>query len=251
MSRAQHHLLAGPLTLVVMASLLAIGNAGADDPIPRPLERKINMMDRVIDDLLHESPNWLISGSSPCNSLYLEGYGVLFAFEASLVNRGSNYLSGLFDGRRGDFLDLSGIRVEEEDGRIIVYRPEDDDEGYVIGMDPDDEEYDEEDEDEDEEEELEEAIDKLRDRRKRRDEQRYQHGKDELVEVLVDYGETLTELPNSEVVAIAAFLDDDSFFRRKKISRLVLKARVPDLREYGEGKITFDEMSKRVVTEEY
>ena len=55
-------------------------------------------------------------------------------------------------------------------------------------------------------------------------------GKQELIDALADYGETMTALRDDQWVAIAAFLGDDQYFKERQISRLVIKARARDLR---------------------
>ena len=68
---------------------------------------------------------------------------------------------------------------------------------------------------------------------------------------LLDYGETLTPLRDDQWVAVAAFLSRNKFFETSGISRLLIKARMSDLRDHGKGRITESEMRSRVVVEEY
>lgn len=243
---------------LLLGALLALAVTG-----PRPaaaegdatrerLGRQTKLMERVIDEVLRESPFFLVYGTEYTHSIYLEEFGVLFTFEASLV--------------RGDMaheLDLSflrQLRIDSEDGKVTIWRERDEEEGedsteseqaedeYLLRLD---------------EEDLADGdvIEKIKKKAeasaaKRADEipaeaERYAEGKKELVDALIDYGETLTTLRDDQWVAIAAFLMNSKFFDETKISRLLIKARMNDLRAFGTERIDEEEMRRRVVVEEY
>ena len=76
-------------------------------------------------------------------------------------------------------------------------------------------------------------------------------GKGELIQALLDYGETLTQLKSGQWIAVAAFLQNDSFFEKNKLSRLVVKAKIDDLRGFSEGSIDEKSMRAKILVEEY
>jgi predicted GNAT family N-acyltransferase len=79
--------------------------------------------------------------------------------------------------------------------------------------------------------------------------QTYEKGRQELIDALADYGETLTALRDDQWVAIAAFLKDNDYFRDRSISRLVIKARMRDLR--ASDQLSREALLARIVVEEY
>ena len=72
-----------------------------------------------------------------------------------------------------------------------------------------------------------------------------------IVDVFLDYGDTLTSLEDDQWVAVVAFLRDSSYFSEARISHLALKAKASDLRAYASEKISEKEMVKRIVKDEY
>ncbi len=233
------------LGLILLTTWVAVASAVAGG-VSKRLKRQVSVMEAVLSEVLIESPNLLVSGGGPVFGVYLEEFGVVFGLEASLVETSRFNLPNF----------LSRYRVETDDGGLVtIYIPgdEDEDEDYV--------EYDELDEDYDDEEYEDEGVDDatLRilsrrarsNRRGKRDARRYEGGKEELLEALIDYGETLSALSNDQSVAIAAYLTDSSYFRDRKISRLVIKAKMSDLRANSEGKLSEEKLLERIVTEEY
>ncbi|MBU1701123.1 MAG: hypothetical protein KJ970_19905 [Candidatus Eisenbacteria bacterium] len=218
------------VTGVILAFFLAIAwtvanPADASDKTDiKKLKRQTNVMTKVIDEALVDSPNLLVYSSNPTHDLYLEEFGVVFTFEASLVDKGSNWKDLSF---------LKNFKVQTDDGKII------------ISKDSEDEDAEELDEEEAEE------VEKWRDKDSQRDERLYTRGKEELIDVLIYYGDTMDRLPDDSWVAIAAFLKNSDYFVTNRISQLILKAKVRDLKAYGEDKLTDEEMIAKVVVEEY
>jgi hypothetical protein len=217
-------------TVVIAAGLILttgwVQNAtfAQDEHVSDRLKRQINLMEEIIDEVLIESPYLLIFGGDPTHGIYLDEFGVLFAFEASLVDK---------DWEWSDFPWIRNkFRIETEDGKIIIYKGDDDDDDeIVIEGDEDIEDW-------------------LKDK-EAHEMKTYESGKTELIDVLTDYGETLTRLRDNHWVAIAAFLRDTEYFRSRKISRLILKAKMSDLRAHAQDRITRDELLTRIVEEEY
>jgi len=205
------------------AGLLVSRAYGVEPPESRKMSRQIDVMEKIVDQVLIDSPNFLVSGRGNTRGLYIENYGVVFTFSASLVNKGKGW----------NFDFGEGFKVLRQDGKdVIVIEPDEKDKGK----------------DKDSEKDVE---DMLSDREDRVQERLYKRGKAELVDVFLDYGDTLTTLEKGQWVAIVAFLRDSSYFSDQHISRLALKAKIEDLRAYASEKISEEEMVKRIVEEEY
>jgi len=223
-----------------LAILLVAPDATGE--MSRSLKRKIDLLENVVDQVLIDSPNFLVSGRGTTHGLFLEEYGVLFTFEASLVSRDLDrgFLAGNWDY-------FKNLRFEQDDeGRIIIYREGDDeDDDSLIEILTEDEL---EDMDEEDLEEL--SMHQMRARDGKRQERRYESGKEELVEALIDYGDMLSDLDDGQSVAIVAFLVDSSFFDKEELSQLMIRAKMRDLRAYADGDIDEDEMIERVEIQE-
>lgn len=205
-----------------------------DGDVPRKLSRKINVFERILSDVLHDSPYWLIHGSNPAHGIYLDGFGVLFCFEASLVSNqwsvGRNFISGLRD-----------YRIQVDGGRFIILNDDDDNMEIII----DGEELDDMDKDEIEEYIADRKMSRAK--REKKEARRYERGKEELIEMLIDYGDNLPGLKDNEWVAITAFLDGDDFFEDNDCEHLVIKAKAGDLK----SGLDEEEMMKLIVVESY
>jgi hypothetical protein len=216
--------------LVVVVLLLGLLSARAfavDPPDSKKMARQMEVMEGIIDQVLVDSPNFLVYGRKNTYGLYVQDLGIIFTFSASLVQK---------KWKGEEFWSWGGVEIEEEDGQIILRRK------------------DRKDRDEGEEEDEEGAEDEGRDfATKYRDHQErlYKQGKTELVDVLLDYGDTITTLKDDQWVGIVAFLRDSDFFLDNKISRLVLKAKIGDLRAYSAERINQEDMVKRMVIEEF
>jgi hypothetical protein len=207
--------------LILALGLVAVDSAMAGD-VSRRMERDINLMEEIVSDLLVESPYWLVSSGGPAYGVYVDGFGVIINFRASLVSGSS------WSRKRHGFSILGGLFKD----RIIIH--DDDDDDYYDDDFDDDEEY-----------------EKWRDRRKRRESRCYEKGKQELYDLLTDVGDLLDELGDEEWVAMAVFLEDHRYFRKNKLSRLFLKVRAADMRALEAGRITTEEFTQRVVEDEY
>ncbi len=224
-----------PPGILALGAALLFAPTGAeaqDAAIPRRLERKINVMEKVLNEVLRESPNWLVGGGGDyTRSVYLDEFGVIFAFDATLVSKGlgSGYID--FDGL-SILKDLKDIRIEQDGDKVVVFR----DSNKDGKKDEEDEGL---------------TFEQLREKRREREADRYAKGKDELIETLIDYGDTLTELRDDQFVAITAFLENIDLLEEGEITHLILKAKVSDLRALADGKITRDTLLKRLSVIEY
>ncbi len=229
----------GLVCLIGIAFLAStMSPAAADDKVSRKLTRKINVMERVLDEVLHDSPNLLIHSDRPTNGIHLDGFGVLFTFKASLAHKSHSFSSGL-----GFIKDLRDWRINTNDDRVVIHYNDDDDYHYEYDSDDDeDDEYDDEDE-----EEYYEDVKKWRARRKNSEKRLYEKGREELIETLIDYGDSMPGVDDNEWVCIAAFLSGDDFFKDNDCSHLVIKAKIRDLK----AGLSEEEMKELIVVEEY
>jgi hypothetical protein len=222
-------------TLIVLAALLLgllfVTRVDASEaPVSRKMARQIDVMERIIDQVLIDSPNFLVHGRDNARGLFLEEFGVLFTFDASLV--------------RGKGEDYSKLFQKWEKG----FRIEKDDEGKTVLVIPD---FSADEEDLEEAEEVAEGVRSWREREADRENRLYLRGKAEMVDVLLDYGDTVTTLDDDRWVAIVAYLRDSALFEVEDFSKLILKAKVGDLRKYASEEISEEEMIKRIVETEY
>jgi len=241
------------LGLALAFACAAVATAGASDgKVTDKMKKQIRVMEGMLDSILLDSPNLLIAGSHVAHGLYLDEFGVILAFEASLTGGGFDF------GRSLEF--LKNIRVESDKDKTIIWHEGSDDEEAQKEI-------------EEAKKDLEEAKKDLEEAKKQAEhaeqerrvyvlgrdaegkeagqsaQETYEKGKQELIDALIDYGETLTSLRDDQWVAIAAFLKDNQYFSDQKISRLVIKARIRDLR--ASTQMSRDAMLGRMVIEEY
>lgn len=266
MTRHQAQRTAGRTAVVLGLALAfacaALAPAGASDgKIPDKMKKQIRVMEGMLDSILLDSPNLLVAGSHVTHGVYLDEFGVVLAFEASLTGGGFDF------GRSLEF--LKNIRVESDKDKTVIWHEKADAEQAQEEYESQKEALEDAKEElEAKKEELEQAKEQAehakQDQERRvyviggdRDEkdaaqsakETYDKGKQELIDALVDYGETLTALRDDQWVAIAAFLKDNQYFSDQKMSRLVIKARIRDLR--ASGQLSRDALLGRMVIEEY
>jgi len=208
------------------AAALALGAASpaaAQDSGPPgsgKLQRQVDVFERFASQMLLDSPNFLVSGSQAARGIYIDCYGVLVSFNASLIQHDDDEKAWKW---------WKGSYKIKRDGDKIYVVPE--------GGDTEDgEEID---------------FEEWQDRKAKRVSRTYDRGKQEIVDLLLDYGDLITRLQDDQWVAVAGFLRDTEFLEDKGISHLVVKASVKDLKAYGAGDIKEDEMVSRMVVEEY
>jgi hypothetical protein len=198
--------------LLALAWVLPAGAA----EISAKLQKQIKLIEQVISEVIVESPNWLVSSGGPVTGTYLEGYGAVFSFDASLVGSKS---SGTSWGKLGK--------------------------GFIVWDDKKEKFTFESDEKTDEEE-------SLRDRKDKREDRRYERGKEELAEALIDYADALSELADEEWVVLVVALDEDhDYFQEQDLHRLILKAKVGDLKRHAAGSLADSELASRIAVEQY
>lgn len=201
--------------IVGLLGLVAAVATGAETGTSR-LERKVQVLERVFDEVLQQSPNVVVmSPRGVARGVVLEGYGAVFMLSASLPGR---------------FLwspeNLPRIAGSAEDHNLFMFRLEAD--GEQGASSP--------------EEESAKAAKKRA--------ERLAALKTELTDAMLDYGPTLTELPDDSWLAVAAFLGGDRLLGAGEGTRLVLRARMRDLRQYTSGALSREAAAKRVMVEQ-
>jgi hypothetical protein len=182
------------------------------------MARQIGVMEKIVNQVLVDSPNFFIQERENCRGMYVKDSGLVFTFSASLVEK---------DWDLDKLLSWDDIEVEKTG------------EGYKIKTGKKNGKQDPEHEDE-EPVEIDEAT--LR----KKQERTYLRGKTELIDVILDYGDTLTTLESGKYLTIVGYLRDSDYFDEEGFSRLILKAKIDDIRAYGTGKISEDDMIKRI-----
>jgi hypothetical protein len=200
--------------VLLLGTVVALAEA-ADDAGER-LERKVRVMERVLDEVLLQSPNVLVDPSGAARGLVLEGYGILFTVE---IKVGTAYL-----------MRMPAMPVSPDGEEVIVVprapRP---------GRDWDEESG---------------SWEEWRAESESQRTEHYAAFKIELIDALIDYGGTLSELADDRWVAVAAFLDGRSFLGGGSGGRLMIKLKMRDLRQYNSGALSRAAVIKKVVVEE-
>jgi len=211
--------------LVTGLCLLVAGTAAAQKGMDTRLKRQIGVMERILDEVLVESPNLLVHSSQPTNGLYLDEYGVVFLIEASFANNFEDWKNMTFG---------SYSIEQDDDGNITIIRK-----GKGKGN---------EEQEELDEEEADMAWEKVQEKRQT---EQYANGKKELIDAVLDYGETLSALGGSQYVTVALFLDKEEFFGKDETTHLVIKAKMDDLRSLSAQRLSREAMEKKLSIEEY
>ena len=191
-----------------------------DPPSSEKMARQIGVMEKIVNQVLVDSPNFFIQERENCRGMYVKDSGLVFTFSASLVEK---------DWDLDKLLSWGDVEVHKTD------------EGYTINRGKKGKDSEESEEDE---EEVEEIPDEATLRKKQ--ERTYLRGKAELIDVILDYGDTLTTLEAGKHLTIVGYLRDSDYFEEENFSRIILKAKIDDIRAYGTEKISEDEMVKRI-----
>lgn len=253
---------------IVTATGVLMGTSRADDrrdAVTAKMFRQIGVMEKIVDKVLVDSPNFLVRIDDNTRGLFVPEYGVIFTLDASLTGGMVPDMSKLM----GNLKSLSRqfeVQTDKDGNSTIVIKKKE--EKSVAGPKAKIESKDESGEGDMDEEKGSSSDEEPVpppppipptpeawvmgnhvDSKKAAD--LYAAGKDELIQALLDYGDTLTSLRSGQHVMLAAFLRDNDYFKENKISRLVIKADIDDLRAYGEGKLSDKEAKARIDVEEY
>jgi hypothetical protein len=186
------------------------------------MAKQITVMEKIVNQVLVDSPNFFIQERENCRGMYVKDSGLVFTFSASLVEK---------DWDLDKLLNWGDVEVKKTD------------DGYVVK--PGKNKHKDKDEADDEEDEEDEALPDEAALRKKQ-ERTFLRGKAELIDVILDYGDTLTSLDPGKYLTIVGYLRDSDYFDEEGFTRIILKAKIDDIRAYGSEKISEDEMVKRI-----
>lgn len=259
---------------LVLAFIFAVASAFAQPTAAEPnrrVHRGITAMERAIDEMLVDSPNFLVSGRDNTRGVYIDAYGALFTFDATLINKDWDF----------DFdQDWSGFdfEVKEEGDKIVIYRGKGKNKEKIgetpapeivefRGRDGDAEapeapeppetpeararaEHDREKADR-LREEVARARRNARKQGANREEKLYERGKQEMIDFLLDYGDAIEALRDNQSIEIVAYFRDHEYFEARDFSHFSVRAKVGDLRAYANGTLTEAAMIAKIEKTEY
>ena len=175
-------------------------------------DRQVRVFERIMDQMLVDSPNWLVRSSDPTVGYYDEGHGAMFRFRASLV------------GRR-DYGKHSWFSWKDH---ISVFSS-----------------YDDDDDDDDRR-----SRRSWEERELKAEAKQFPRGKEEVIETLADYGAVLRTLGDAEMVTVQVRLRDAILFDEEDIDRLTFKVSMGDIRAYEDGNLSLEQFANRVSVSE-
>jgi len=205
------------LGIALGAGLLVAGLTGtlvspaAADSRSDRLEKQVRIFERAVDQMLVDSPNFLVHSSEATQGMILEGRGVVFGFKTSL-----NTFPWRTDGHGWHWF-------RHDDDRVIII----DDDGAVVRN----------------------AKDWRRDQLPEQ-ERLYRDGKKEIVDTILDFGEVLSTLDDDDTLEIRARLQGADYFHENDLKKLTVKVKMRDLRDYLDGRIDRDQARSRIQMEE-
>lgn len=205
-----------PAALGVLAGVLATVFLPASSPAAPRTDRRdkeIRIMERALDDMLVESPNFLVRSSEPTNGIYLEGRGAVFTFKTGL------YTSSW----RSD--DDGWHWFRHDDTRVIVIDGDGDGGTVRSGKD-------------------------WRRQQLPEEERLYAAGKDEIVDTLLDFGQVLSALGDDDWLEVRARLRGAEYFHEHDINILRVRVKMRDVRDYLDGRLDRDAVRDRIEIEE-
>ncbi len=221
-----------------LAVLLVLAVSGAGQVLSAPPEgsgdrmaRKMRVLERIIDEVMEQSPNILASGGST-NSLLLDGYGALFIVDGSLSGGGPYVLaSGVFNKGLAAF---SRAQSDFPASPALPHQLGDDTEDLRVP---------------DSEGDLAESWETSREDERKKALEHLAGLKVELTETLLDYGATLGELAADDRVVVAVFLGGFGFDKKGPES-LVLEVQMSVLRQFAAGQLSLEQARTKVVIKE-
>lgn len=200
----------------VVAGSLALG-AGECRADNRKISKQISIMEKVIDEAMVESQNALVRSTHPTHGVYLEGYGPVFALEVGLVDADYFTRGSIWSKMGGDIR----IDTDEKDGeKVITIRS-----GKKSDDDGDDD-------------------------RRMDDEEKYQKVKEELIEVIRDYGDTIAKAKQDEWFTIFASPLNTSWGDHE-FNRLVIRVKMKAITDFNKDSLSEEAFAKKVQIIEY
>lgn len=213
--------------LLILIGAATVTRTKAGEPVGwDSMKRDVERLEEDLDDLLLDSPNFLVSGRDDAHGIYIDEVGLILTFDASLV--GSNW---------------NGSRSWSWNG-FEMHR------GHVVIRDLGDLD-DEEDEDRDRSDRDRSDRESRRDRDRSRESRRFERGKEELVDFMIDSKDMVGDLRGDQWLMVVACMRDSRYLDREEISRVVVKARVADLKAHDSGGLSAEALRGKITIEEY
>lgn len=191
-----------------------ISQVAAADPLDKNARKEVRVFERDLDDLLIDSRDWLVPGRENARAYYIPGNGLLVTFQATLVSHDRDWSV-----------------------RFLDHRWDDDD-----------------DEDEDEDDDKDRNRSDRRSRREResgREERRFERGKEELVEFMLEYGRDLEFLAPGDNITLVAYLGDSDYFWDEDLDQLTVTMKASDARAHATGNLSADAAKAKVTIDQY
>ncbi|MCP4655434.1 MAG: hypothetical protein GY856_08450 [bacterium] len=190
-------------TCLALGLFLALGGLlatlAAAEPGSVPLDRQVRVMALVIDELLGPRSHGLRRPGAATRSLTLEEFGALFIVEAS---------------PEAELLQFQATKT--------VYRSSED--GERMG--------------EAELAELGQKVEQMREESERVQKECLADIRSKLIDVILDYGPTLTALRDDHWVVVAAYPECVVSLHQADGSALILQVRMSDLRQFRDGSLS-------------
>lgn len=206
-------------SIAILAIGLVAGGARASDPLDSDqIHHRVRSMEKALDHLMLDSPNFLVQRGHNAHGVYLPDYGLIVTFNAA-INADDSYVEIFGDDDDSRVAIRSWDRSHHHGKRTVM---------RLFGVNVGSHCH----HDEDDPLEL------------------YQGGKAELVELLLDEAGTLSNLPAGQWVVISGYVDDDALREEKNVARLVLRVRTDDLKAYAEKKLSDEEAAGKIQVEE-
>jgi hypothetical protein len=207
--------------------ILVLAGPALAGPDSRKMDRQIDLFERIVDDMLVESPNWLVRSHHEARGRYRSGEGARFTFDATLIDQG-------WFGSRGGSWWKSFLR--DDDDVIVIDRDDWDnlDDKDLADLRRDSKK----------------SREEHKDRLLKHQERLYERGKSEMVEMLADFGDLLTTVPDGETVQLVAYLGDADYFYEHDIRTLTMTAKMSDVRAAANGSIDEKKFVQLVKVEE-
>ncbi len=196
----------------LMAGIFAL-DAGDCLAANKKIGKQISIMEKVIDEAMVESQNALVRSTHPTHGAYLEGYGPVFALELGLVDADFWSRGSIWSHLGGD------ITIETDDGdgeKVITIRS---------GKNKSDK--------------------KKKQDRYVEDEEKYAKVKEELIEVIRDYGDTIAKAQPDEWFTIFASPLNQSWGDHD-FNRLVIRVKMKAITDYNKDSISESDFAKKV-----
>jgi hypothetical protein len=200
--------LAGAVLLIGLSTRAdsQTGRSGRSDR----LDRQLGIFEKVLDDMLVESPNFLVQDRNEAQGMYIDGEGAMFTFRVALNSRNWDHHWNWI----GD-----GVRIIFDDDKDRDDRRSRDERNY-------------------------------KDRELDEQEQLYADGKQEIVETLRDFGAVLSALDDNDRIELRIRLRSAAYFKEHDLRKLTVSVSMADVRAFAAGDMGEDRFADRVHFEE-